>query len=615
MIRKRIISILLAFVFFCSVITSGAGSEELSVEQAALIIIDAVQEKDIYDFDELRFKSVGNIPTCRSEFRFSLCLLSSENKGHQELGNMILRKYLSSQVKDPESPYYGAWYYPELLDSMSGLEWDMFVPITIFQIYFELACRLEPETKELLLESLQTCSKGLIRTWFSDYQSTLTHTNYHLLFVCDLLLSSEISNNPVGQFFAKVAFDVFIKYSLSNGIYEFNSPTYQAVDLQALYLIEKYSSDSDMKTLAKNWVDLILLDLLIHYNPSTKSLSGANSRSYNVFSGSGGTIKELVRLTNGYMSKDLISDVGDITPFYYDHELPSWLSEFVDNLPESFLFESRWGFDPWQVRQTFFDGDFSIGTSGRSYGSQDRNVVIDFPSEDANSSQFVPVISVNKKPWLLPSLGGGSGHNHLRIPVYTNHDGKRLIQLSHILFSGDTSKDVNRIAQTFIIPKHLEIKTHENSFSVSDGETSVFVKPFFISDQMVPKIHIEKNLPFPGNIIDFELMSFDPRQIKVDDVFCGFALEVFSGVDKKSDIANWSGRIEFETKKTESNLFCRFDGLEINYNIKDRYPENTPANLSFDVMKMPGVCVGDGFLEVGGAKLPFSLEALKKIDQ
>ncbi|MEZ4813077.1 MAG: hypothetical protein R2883_06305 [Caldisericia bacterium] len=293
-IRKRIISILLAFVFACSVATVGVGFEELSVEEAALFIIDAIQEKDIYDFNELRFKTSGNIPTCRSEFRFSLCLLSSENKSHQEHGNRILRKYLNSQVRNSESPYYGAWYYPELLSAKSGLEWDMFVPITIFQIYFELAGRLEPETKEILLESLQTCSKGLIRTWFNDYKSTLTHTNYHLLFVCDLLLSSEISNNPVGQFFAKIAFDAFIKYSLENGIYEFNSPTYQAVDLQALYLIEQYSTDSDMKTLAKNWADYILLDLLIHYNPSAKRLSGANSRSYNVISGSGGSVKELI---------------------------------------------------------------------------------------------------------------------------------------------------------------------------------------------------------------------------------------------------------------------------------------------------------------------------------
>ncbi len=609
MINKLIavlIVILLSINTISCVCVVEADEEFLNVQQVADLIIEKVFSRGLYDIEGLRFREMGNIPTCRDEFRFALCLLSSNKENYHELGNSILRKYLVSQVRNTDNPYYGSWRYPEYVAVDEGLEWDMFIPLIVFQIWFDVRDRLEEDVIELMQESIVICSKGLVLTWFSDYRSTLSHTNYHLMFVADLLISSEISGNGIGEGFAKIAFDAFVEWTLENGITEFNSPTYLAVDLQALYSIERYSTDETMRKVAQNWIDFILTDAMIHFVGKQNWMCGANSRSYNVIAGTGGTVLELVRLIRGGLTKDMIGSVGDISTCYFDYTFPSWMDDLMSRIDREFLFQSRWSDDPWAIRKTYFDQSFTVGSTGRSYGAQDRTVVIDLSRKTQSSCQLVPVISVNDNPSRLPSLGGGSGHNHLNIPIFCDHNANKLIQLSHIRFKGNVTSEINRLALTFIVPIESEIEyVKGEGFAVYMPDSKAFIAPFFLKQvgDYSAKYKFRSDNMSGCRFVDFELARFDEGIVSIDDVFVGFAMEVYDSATS-INLKEWLLESDLRVMKNNDIIECGFGELSIDYSIHDQYPLNMPLAPPEYICYSPFTCVSNGVFYVLDREIP-----------
>ncbi|NTU61769.1 MAG: hypothetical protein HGA95_05565, partial [Caldiserica bacterium] len=252
---------------------------------AAEAIVKSVSDSKTYNFTELRFNYRGSVPSCRQEFYFAMALLATDDQSDIELANRILEKYLPMQVTDPTSPYFGSWYYKELLEKKDGLEWDMFNPIPVLHMVYAMPEKLTESNRKLAKKALGNVSKGLAEKWYPDHvkPEAIGHTNYHLMYCADLLLASEYCEDRLGQSLAVSALENWLSWTKRNGITEFNSPTYLAIDLQALSAIELYSKDIQAVKLASMASDILIADGLLHFK-RPKALIGGNSRSYDVAS-------------------------------------------------------------------------------------------------------------------------------------------------------------------------------------------------------------------------------------------------------------------------------------------------------------------------------------------
>lgn len=553
-------------------------------------IVSYVFDKNLYDLASLRFTHTGSIPSCRQEFYFALALLATDNKANNDLANEILAKYLSLQVTDPQSPYYGSWYYKELLGKTDGLEWDMFNPIPVFHMVFDMPEKLTESNRKLALASMSLVSKGLAAKWYPNHikPEAIGHTNYHLMYCADLLLASEYCEDRLGQSLAVAALENWLSWTKRNGVTEFNSPTYLAVDLQALSAIELYSKDKRAVELAMTAADILIADGLLHFK-RPKALLGANSRSYDVLSGKGRSCSYLEMALSGKIPD--VEDISSILNVFFGHRNGDWVTGlWIKSLDQTFTFESKWAPDLWAVRKSWFGESLVLGTSGMGYGSQDRNLVVD-RQDSSWLCSFVPVIAINDSPEKLPEIGGGSGHNHIKTPMFTVQDENKALQLFDITYK-EPDFDMNRLSLAFLFPKS-EVITFDNPtkpdspFAIKTDNDLVMVRPFVSSSDSTIHLHQKGEL----TIIETRLVH-DLRKDVGRRFFVGFAIEIAENVyDAKNTFEDWLKKpFMFAHDEKLENVNVSFDGIKIDYDSALKRPTSVPLN-SGEVFLTPWTCM------------------------
>lgn len=592
------------FLVLTMALSSGGFSQSKGTDNAkkmADYIVNQVVERDMYDFGAHEFRERGSIPSIRNEFYFAQVLLATGEDAWIYHARMILDKYLKLQDLDESSKTYGSWYYKDLLGNQN-LEFDMFLPIPLIQIWHYQGDLLGDDLKTLMKESFGHCVEGLAKNWYPNHAipHAIGHTNYHLMYVCDLLLLGEITGDSNAQSLAMIAFDNWVEKTLETGVTEFNSPTYLGVDIRSLATIESLSANEKAQTLARNWIDFILADIGVHLleKKDKPYLTGANSRSYEVLAGTGMAIKAYYWC----FGKDITEpSIDDILFAYITHKSnPAILSLQTRTKEEGFLFKSRWGLDLWETRQTWFGKDFIIGTSGKSYGPQDRTVVFDRRDEKWPFS-MTQVIQINDRPDELPQMGGGSGRNHLRLPMFINHEKNRFIELIDIWPSKKELMSAQRISLTFVLPQKFSVISPRNAafpvrmnfdtpFGIIVDNDMVFMRAKLIGHDP-PSRHfrqlgkrgiaaLEKNIVSGEDVKDFK---------------CAYvALFVEVAHDVGNDIRAvfeelCNAPFEAELKNTILSVSCK--NLKLDYETINRKPLCSPNLAISNVAESPWTCL------------------------
>ena len=594
--------LILAIIISLPAMTSLKGDREHFASKLEGMII----KEGLYDFASLRFRHNGAIPSCRQEFYFALTLMATSVESDIRTGNEILAKYLACQVTNPDSPYYGSFYYPELLEKTEGIEWDMFNPIPILTMLNAMPERITKENRELAVKAMELVWKGLAQRWFPFHSKpeAIGHTNYHLMYCADMLLSAQYCGDRFGQALAMIAFENWVNWTKNNGVTEFNSPTYTAIDLQALDLIEKYSTNKRAQHLAKVMSDLIIADGVIHYKRPFPILYGANSRSYDVLTTDGKTCRYIEMSLTGRINAPL--EVSAIMELFYEHKVEGWVNALISRTRNTqFEFKSHWGSYPWQVRKTWFGNHFVLGTSASTYGSQDRNLVIDAKDGRWDNS-FVPVVAINDKPEELPHIGGGSGHNHLTVPTFTVADGPKALQLYDITYK-EHDFDMNRLSLVLMFTNSTIMTADKNPdastpFAVVTNQDLIMVRPFVSSNDCTVAMHQKDHL----TIIEYRLVH-DLRKDLRRRFFAGFAIEIAEDVyDAKATFEAWLAKpFTFKADTTKNLVSASFEGLKIDYDTKLSKPLNLPPG-DYGVFETPWTCVEDDGINLSfAAKVRF----------
>ena len=124
-------------------------------------------------------------------------------------------------------------------------------------------------------------------TWLMNHpiNGDLSYTNIYLMTSVDLVLLGEASGNATIANRGYAQLESWYKYTKSGGIAEFISPTYTAVDLQALNMGYIFAQSAANRVKMKAALDFIWADVKANFFVAQGSLAGAHSRDYDWLQG------------------------------------------------------------------------------------------------------------------------------------------------------------------------------------------------------------------------------------------------------------------------------------------------------------------------------------------
>ncbi|MDR2757621.1 MAG: hypothetical protein LBC20_18175 [Planctomycetaceae bacterium] len=303
----------------------------------------------------------------------------------------LLKLAEEMQDRNPESRTFGnfRWYWrtPEVTDQ-NAVE---FVAAHAIPIWFEARDKLPPEARlilaRILRRSVDGCLKHRVR---SDYTNIAIYNFVHLIIL------GQIFDRPDAVQEGERRLQFFLLNIWDHGIFEYNSPTYYAVDVDALQLGLRYIKNSSTKLAIQKLLDLFWTDLALNwYQPSFRH-AGAQSRTYNYLYGVAGTTR--------------FFDFAGLAPTDNSTKNPEYLNSFhalykpdkkilERNQQYPRLIVRRWGGGQGQWATSYILNDIALGSAGAPYRGARQNMVL---TVDLADFEGLPQKLPQEPPKFLP---------------------------------------------------------------------------------------------------------------------------------------------------------------------------------------------------------------------
>lgn len=165
--------------------------------------------------------------------------------------------------------------------------------------------------------------------------------------------------------------DEWLSYTARNGIAEFDSPSLYALDLETLGLFARRARESAGRDKARIALRYFWTDIAAHWSTPAARLAGANSHDDEYLGGNGELNLFVQRLGWVPGSSSLSAPFLDACFSMPDAGLVEPLRGTVPR-----VVSQRWGSQPDAFATLYVGRSFSLGSSGRSSGSDDRNLVL-----------------------------------------------------------------------------------------------------------------------------------------------------------------------------------------------------------------------------------------------
>ncbi|MDR3232699.1 MAG: hypothetical protein LBT46_03365 [Planctomycetaceae bacterium] len=292
------------------------------------------------------------------------------------------------QDQNPESKTFGnfRWYWrtPKVTDQ-NAVE---FVSAHALPIWFEARSKLPPEARSALARMLRRAVDGCLKHRVrSDYTNITIYNFVHLIIL------GQIFDRPDAVQEGERRLQMFLLHIWDHGVFEYNSPTYYAVDADALQLGLRYIKGDAAKQAIRKLLDLFYTDLALNwYKPSLRQ-AGAQSRTYNYLYGTAGTTRLLDFA--GLAPTDTAALNADyLNSFHAPYKPDKTILERNNQYPR--LINQRWGAGQGQWMTSYILNDIALGSAGAPYYKSSRqNMVLTVDLAD-----FEPMPA--KPPRILP---------------------------------------------------------------------------------------------------------------------------------------------------------------------------------------------------------------------
>jgi hypothetical protein len=266
-----------------------------------------------------------------------------------EVAEKVLDAVMACQELHQSDPHYGNfWWMREdgMVEDLNAVE---FVLSHLIPMMVEHGDRLSPEMQKRVLQSIRLGIDEIARL-----DVLVAYTNICALDVANTCLAGELLKDPV---IAKRGYEKLVKWiaftDLNGCTYEFNSPTYTSVALDALHQLSELVKDADARIRARTFAARIALGVALHIHRATGRWAGPHSRAY-------------YATTTCARPPEIL----DIQQKAKDGRLPAWIADVLDTTPAPLqVAESA---DPARDLglRTYLSRSFALGVATKDFFDQ-----------------------------------------------------------------------------------------------------------------------------------------------------------------------------------------------------------------------------------------------------
>ena len=305
--------------------------------------------------------------------------LPQEQRPSLEPITRLLRVAEEMQDKNPESRTFGNFRWNWSNTGITDPNAAEFALARMLSMHFDTPEPITGEARNilnrLLERSVNVCLDRRIRP---DYTNIALYNAVHLILLGQVLDHPEVTQEGTRRL-QNIAFNIW-----DHGIFEYNSPAYYFIDVDALQLGLRHADDPQTKQMIRTLLDLFWTDLSLHWYKPGMRLTGAQSRTYNYLFGTS------VQMTRHFSFADLAPYDdrarynGVLNSFRASYQPPPEIVKLNDQYPR--WIARNWGPDQGQWAAVYMFDDITLGTAGAKYDARQNMVqVVDMPDEIAGA--------------------------------------------------------------------------------------------------------------------------------------------------------------------------------------------------------------------------------------
>jgi hypothetical protein len=309
----------------------------------------------------------------------------------------------------------------------------------------------------------------------------VSYTNIFLMNLTSGLLLGQALGDGAATQKAEQQFDAWFDYTRRNGIHEFDSPTYYAVDLDSLVEGFRYAAKPEDRRKFEQALDYLWTDIAASFLPSAHRLVGPYSRDYDFLRGRGGMDVWLTEA--GWAS--ISSKSLDFEKTYVldnarsgGYRPKAATAALSRKLPREVI--SSWDDNPRHARFLWMDRGIALGCTSGDYNAQDKLFNVTFAG-----SPDLPQISIEPDifdaPYGLVKNPDRTGHlKPTHLPLHAacvEHSGIALFTLD--LDPSAAPADAKGFATNLLLPAEAERTAPReigDTITVAVGESVVSLR-------------------------------------------------------------------------------------------------------------------------------------------
>ena len=392
------------FIFVFAVIALAAGAVSVPTEAERLAVIKARIEKACADF-ERKMASPNPQPSVRELTACALGLL--ELDAEPTRAEKLARHAFSLQNMDTNSPGFGTvpWQegHPEIKDA-NAIEFTM-QPVGV--LLLRHGGKLSEQFKKDAAPHVRAGIAAIRR-----HNVKVSYSNIYLKKMANLLMLGQAVGDADAVAEGKANFETWLAFTRTNGVAEYDSPTYSPIQADCLALAHNLTTDAPLKSRLKAAVDFYWADMAANYFAGRETMTGPASRDYNfLFSDDNvNWAYYLASLRPTPPGNTFLSDaVRAWTSARMRGYRPAPEILALASVPERVV-RSRFGAAPGQDRYVWITPNFTIGSASAYYGAQDKRLCVELASMK-NLPVLSFVVDEYDAPFGLVRSLDRSGHN------------------------------------------------------------------------------------------------------------------------------------------------------------------------------------------------------------
>ena len=330
---------------------------------------------------------------------FAFALDSAAANWHPERLEVAFANAEKKQDLDPASKTFGnfAWYWnDERPDDRNAVEFCMQRAVLVWMHHRD---RLTPAGRAALERVIAQSVEGLRR-----HKVSVRYTNIFLMKIWNCIAIGESTGRPDLAREGQAMLDEWLATVRREGVHEYLSPTYYAVDLECLGLLANHAQDPAVRAQAARAMDLLWADTAANWFTPADRLGGAHSRDYDYVTGRGGL--------NTWAAWGGLAGTNEVQPgAVFDRLAYRPPAAAIRRLPAVAprLVQQRWGSNRWNTAVQWVGRSVAVGSAGAGYhDAMDKTLVVLFPGAQTPGVTFF--MDARGDPYGQNKQPTGGGH-------------------------------------------------------------------------------------------------------------------------------------------------------------------------------------------------------------